>query len=171
MSVFETIEKRYSVRKFKNISIPEEKLERILEAGRLAPTAKNIQPNHIYVCKSETALAAIDSSTKCRYGAPLVLVVCYDDNQDWHNPFDTAVHSGEVDSTIIADEMILTAWEEGIGSCWVAWFNPQKLSKELKLQSNIKPVILIPMGYADEDAKPAPRHEQRKEKNEIIHEL
>ncbi len=171
MSVFETIKNRYSVRKFKDQEIEPEKLDRILEAGRLAPTAKNIQPNRVYVCKSEKALAAIDEATNCRYGAPVVLLVCYDDNLMWHNPFDNNIHSGEVDSTIIADEMILTAWEEGIGSCWVLWFNHKKLSKGLKLQSNIKPVALIPIGYADDDANPAHMHEVRKDKNEMFHEL
>lgn len=171
MSVLQTIQDRYSVRKFKDTEIEQEKLDRILEAARLAPTAKNQQPQKVYVCKSPKALEAIDAATKCRYGAPVVLVVCYDENEVWHNPFDANVHSGEVDATIVADEMILTAWEEGIASCWVAWFNPSQLTRGLKLQSNIRPVVMIPIGYKADDAEPASRHLESKDLKEMVHEM
>lgn len=78
MGVLTVIKNRFSVRKFKDQPIEPEKLEHILEAAKAAPTAKNLQPQRIFVCKSKKALAAIDAATKCRYGAPVVLVVCYD---------------------------------------------------------------------------------------------
>ncbi len=171
MGVLRTIKDRFSVRKFKDTAIEPEKLERILEAAKAAPTAKNLQPQRIYVCKSKRALDAIDSATKCRYGAPVVLVVCYDENEVWHNPYDPNIDSGKVDTAIVADEMILAAWEEGIASCWVAWFNPKKLNRGLKLQEHIKPVVLIPMGYPEEGVEPTLRHTESKDLNEMVHEL
>ena len=75
MEFTEVIKKRYSCRKFIGKAVEKEKLNEILESGRLAPTAKNNQPYHIYIARSETALAKIDSVCRCRYGAPVVLVV------------------------------------------------------------------------------------------------
>lgn len=116
-------------------------------------------------------MAAIDSATKCRYGAPTVLVVCYDQNEVWHNPFDPTIDSGEIDASIVADEMILAAWDEGIASCWVAHFNPKKINSGLKIQEHIRPVVLIPIGYAEDGVEPALRHTESKDLDEIVHEL
>lgn len=116
-------------------------------------------------------MAAIDAATKCRYGAPVVLVVCYDQNEVWHNPFDPTIDSGEIDASIVADEMILAAWEEDIASCWVAHFNPKKINSGLKIQEHIRPVVLIPMGYAEDGVEPALRHMESKDLDEIVHEL
>ena len=169
MGVLKVIKNRFSVRKFKDQPIEPEKLEHILEAAKAAPTAKNLQ--RIFVCKSKAALAAIDAATKCRYGAPAVLVVCYDQNEVWHNPFDPTIDSGEIDASIVADEMILAAWDEGIASCWVAHFNPKKINSGLKIQEHIRPVVLIPIGYAEDGVEPALRHTESKDLDEIVHEL
>ena len=154
MGVLKVIKNRFSVRKFKDQPIEPEKLERILEAAKAAPTAKNLQPQRIFVCKSKAALAAIDSATKCRYGAPTVLAVCYDQNEVWHNPFDPTIDSGEIDA-----------------SCWVAHFNPKKINSGLKIQEHIRPVVLIPIGYAEDGVEPALRHTESKDLDEIVHEL
>lgn len=171
MGVLKVIKNRFSVRKFKDQPVEPEKLEHILEAAKAAPTAKNLQPQRIFVCKGKVALAAIDSATKCRYGAPTVLVVCYDQNEVWHNPFDPTIDSGEIDASIVADEMILAAWDEGIASCWVAHFNPKKINSGLKIQEHIRPVVLIPIGYAEDGVEPALRHTESKDLDEIVHEL
>ena len=73
MEFKEVVKKRYSCRKFSDEKIPEEKLTAVLEAGRAAPTAKNLQEQHIYVLRSKEALAAVDQVTPCRFGAPVVL--------------------------------------------------------------------------------------------------
>ena len=80
MEFKEVIEKRYSCRKFDGRKIDRAQLEAILEAGRIAPTAKNLQEQRIYVIESEQALEAVDRLTPCRYGAPTVLAVAYDKN-------------------------------------------------------------------------------------------
>ena len=171
MDTLELIENRYSVRKFKDTPIEDAKMMKILSAIQHAPTAKNYQPIHVFVCKSEESHQKVDAATKCHYGAPVVLVVCYDRNEVWTNPFDSDIHSGDIDAAIVADEAILEAWSIGIASCWVAMFNHQELSRQLGLQENIKPVVLIPMGYAAEDAKPAPRHTEYKALEDMVHEL
>ena len=80
MEFKEVVKNRYSCKKFDGRNITKEQLDAILEAGRLAPTAKNLQEQHIYVAQSEEALAKIDKATPCRYGAPTVLVVAFDKN-------------------------------------------------------------------------------------------
>ena len=78
MEFIDLVKERYSCKNFANLALDRDDLERVLEAGRLAPTAKNNQPQRIYVAESKKALAIIDEHTPCRYGAPTVLVVAFD---------------------------------------------------------------------------------------------
>lgn len=88
MGIFlELARARYSVRSFANTPIEEEKLLAILQAGQIAPTAVNYQPQKIYVLKSQDALSKIRSITKSTYNAPTVLLVCYDERLSWKSPF------------------------------------------------------------------------------------
>ena len=86
MEFTEVIRNRYSCKKFSLKPVEEEKLQEILAAGRLAPTAKNLQEQRIYVAKSPESLAKIDQVTPCRYGAGTVLVVAYDKNNVFTYP-------------------------------------------------------------------------------------
>lgn len=151
MTFMELAKSRYSVRGFKDTPIEEEKLAAILEAGRIAPTACNNQPQHIYVAKSEEAVTKLKAVSPCIYNAPVVLVICYD----------TAVQAanfGEMDASIVCTHMMLEAWEQGVGSCWVGMFNAEELVKSLELPENIRPVALLPIGYAADGVQPAPLH-------------
>lgn len=116
MEFKEVIKTRFSCRKYSDKKIEREKLDAILEAGRLAPTAKNLQEQHIYVVQSEEMLARIDKVTPCRYGAPTVLVVAFDKNNVFTYPGEKR-DSGVEDATIVATHMILAAADEGLGSC------------------------------------------------------
>ena len=80
MEFKEVIGKRFSCKKYNGTQVEAEKLSAILEAGRLAPTAKNLQEQHVYVLQSPEALAKVDALTPCRYGAPTVLLVAFDKN-------------------------------------------------------------------------------------------
>ena len=106
MEFNEVIKNRYSCKKYSDKKVEEEKLNAILEAGRLAPTAKNLQEQHIYVVQSEEALAKIDAATPCRYGAPVVLVVAFDKNNVFTYPGGKR-DSGIEDASIVATQMIL----------------------------------------------------------------
>lgn len=112
MEFLNLIKERYSCKKFDGRPIDESVLTAILEAGRLAPTAKNAQAQRVYVLTSPKALAALDSITPCRYGAPVVLAVAYDRNSVFHYPGDTR-DSGAEDASIVGVHMMLAAkmWE------------------------------------------------------------
>ena len=159
---------RYSVRKFKDAPISEESLHRILVAGQLAPTACNNQAVHVYVLKSADARAKVAGLTKYGFNAPVILCVCAETDRTWKNPLEDGITSAEQDAAIVATHMMLAAWEEGIGSCWVGYFPPSKLAEALGLAQNHKPVLLMPMGYPAEDAAPSPLHEKTRSLDELV---
>ena len=166
MTFLELANKRYSSRKYKDIPIEEEKLNKVLEAGRIAPTAKNNQPIQIYVLQSEEALNKIRTITRCAFNAPIVLMVAYDTEQEWHNPLEEGIHSGIEDCSIVATHMMLEATEIGLATCWVNVFPNTQTGKEFNLPKNIKPVLLMPIGYPDDE--PSERHKLRKSLDEIV---
>ena len=86
MEFNELAAKRYSCKKYSSRGIEDKVMEKILEAGRLAPTAKNLQEQHVYVLRSAEALAKVDETTPCRYGAPVVLAVAYDKDNVYTYP-------------------------------------------------------------------------------------
>ena len=156
----ELAKKRYSVRSFKSQPIESDKLEQVLEAGRIAPTACNNQPQRIKVITDPTDLAKVDKCTPCRFNAPVVLLVCYDKNVRWERKFDGA-NSGEVDASIVTTHLMLAAEDAGLGSCWVMYYNVVKTIELFALPENIVPMAMLPIGYPAEDAAPADQHEQR----------
>ena len=159
---------RYSVRSFQDRPIEEEHLNLILEAGRVAPTACNFQPQKIYVAKSAEAREKLASVCRCTFGAPVILVVCYDRERDWKNKLMPGYESGETDAAIVCTHMMLQAFELGIGSCWVGYFNPKTVAETLGLPENITVSALLPMGYPAENAEPLPLHEQVREFGDTI---
>ena len=163
MSFLELAKARYSVRSFQDRPIEEEHLNMILEAGRVAPTACNFQPQRIYVARSAEARAKLASVCRCTFGAPVILVVCYDRERDWKNKLLPGYESGETDAAIVCTHMMLQAFELGIGSCWVGYFNPKTVAETLGLPENVTVSALLPMGYPAEDAQPLPLHEQVRE--------
>ena len=164
---------RYSVRSFSDRKVEPEKLEKILEAGRVAPTAVNFQPQVIYVLQSPDAVAKMASVTPYMFHAPQALLVCYDENICWKNhKHEVDGHSaGEMDATIVLTHMMLQAWELGIGSCWVCSFDFKKTRELFNLPPNIKPVALMPIGYAAPDGVASDRHPKRKPLSETVHYL
>lgn len=163
---FETVIKnRTATRTFKPNKLEKNKILKILEAGRLAPTAKNLQPQKIYVIESEDALGKVDKITPCRYGAPVCLLVCSDKNIAWKND---KYSSFEMDATIVATHMILEATNLEIDSVWVRYFYVSEVQKEFKLPSNIIPVCLIMLGIKADDYHGNPLHNKRKELEETI---
>ena len=161
MEFKEVIRNRFSCRKYSAKAIEREKLDAVLEAGRLAPTAKNLQEQHIYVAESEEALARIDKVTPCRYGAPTVLVVAFDKNNVFTYPGEKR-DSGIEDASIVATHMILAAADEGLGSCWINFFEPEKMAAELGLPENEEVLMMLDLGYTADGVKPAPGHSTRK---------
>lgn len=163
---------RYSVRSFSDKPIEPEKMQKILEAGQVAPTALNFQPQKIYILKSDDAIEKIRFLTKYAYNAPTVLLVCADLAKAWHSRQDRGFNSGEMDASIVCTHMMLEAWEQGIGSVWVRGFRADEVARMFKLPENIKPVCLLPMGYPSEKAKPnADLHNSYRPLDEMVEEL
>ena len=167
MEFKEVIRKRFSCKKFSDKAVEPEKLANVLEAGRLAPTAKNLQEQHVYVVQSEEVLARIDAQTPCRYGAPVVLVVAFDKNNVFTYPGDKR-DSGVEDATIVATQMILAAADEGLDSCWVNFFDPDKMAAALELPENEEILMVMDLGYGAEGAAPLPNHDSRKPLSETV---
>ena len=167
MEFKEVLKARYSCKKYSDRQVEKENLEAILNAGRLAPTAKNLQEQHIYVVQSPEVLAKVDSVTPCRYGAPTVLVVAFDSTNVFTYPGGKR-DSGVEDATIVATHMILAAADEGVDSCWVNFLDPEKMAEVLGLPENEEILMIMDLGYAAEGAGPLPNHGNRKELSETV---
>ena len=165
MSFIELAKERYSVRKFSGKPVEEEKLNVILEAGRLSPTAVNYQPQRILVIRGEEGMAKLQGCRRETFGAPLGLLVCYDKNVSWKNR--SGKEYGEVDAAIVITQMMYAAQELGIGSLWAAGYNEASLVETFAIPEFLVPVSVLLLGYPTEDAQPHPvlhytRHELEK---------
>lgn len=145
---------RYSVRDYDPRPVEEEKLAQILEAGRLAPTAANRQPQKVYVLKSPAAMAKARTVTaRMMFNAPMALLICYDDQESWKstvNTFGEDYEGGEVDAAIVTTAMMMEATDLGLGTLWVRGFSVQKASEVFELPQHIHPVCFLVLGYASE---------------------
>lgn len=167
MEFQEVVKKRYSCKKFDGRPVVRESLEAILNAGRLAPTAKNLQEQRIYVLEAPDHLALIDAATPCRYNAGTVLVVAFDRENVFTYPGDKR-DSGIEDAAIVATHLLLAAADQGVDSCWLNCFDPDKLAKALGLPENEEILMLLDLGYAAEGAAPLPNHFSRKDLSETV---
>ncbi|SFU57919.1 Nitroreductase [Clostridium sp. DSM 8431] len=167
MEFTKVISERFSCKKFNGKKVEREKLDEILEAARIAPTAKNLQEQHIYVIESEEGLAKVDKCTPCRYGASTVAVVAFDKNNVFTYPGEKR-DSGVEDASIVATHMLLAAENVGVNSCWINFFDPEVVQKELGLPENEEVLMMLDLGYAAEGVKPLPTHNKSKEISEIV---
>lgn len=167
MEFIELVKNRYSCKNFSGKKVEKEKLDIILEAGRLAPTAKNNQIQRIYVARSKDALIKIDELTPCRYKAPLVLLVAFDESEAFVYPWGK-YNTGVEDATIVASHMVLAAASLGVDSCWVNLFDPDKAREKFSLPKNEKIVAMIDLGYANYGVKPLENHFKRKNIDETV---
>lgn len=159
------IRKRTSVRKFSDKKLEQTKLDKILEAGRIAPTAKNNQPFKIFVVNSDEGLMKIDNATRCRYGAKTVLIVCGNREEAYHKG-DYSTY--EMDSCIVATHMMLEATNMDVDNIWIESFDESILRKEFDIPSDYTPICLLPLGYKTEDCPINPLHEKRKNIEELV---
>ena len=154
---------RFSVRYYAKTPVEQEKIDAILGAARIAPTAKNLQPFHIYVLKSAEAISKINKLSRCAYDAPVVFVVCYDRSKAWVSPFDANDNSGVMDASIVGTHMMLEATEQGLGSCWVKFFDPKEVAAAFDMPANLTPSFLLDVGYQQKGAFPNKMHFERRE--------
>ena len=161
------IKERYSVRKFKEEHLPENTLDKILEAGHLAPTGCNYQPQRILVLNTDESMKKLKECTRCHFDAPTAMLICCNINESWTRPYDSA-KSAPVDAAIVTTHLMLAAKNEGIGSCWVMHFNPEAMKSSFNIPENYIPVALLVMGYPAEDAKPLPLHETYRPIEDVV---
>ncbi|MCJ7487669.1 MAG: nitroreductase family protein [Candidatus Aminicenantes bacterium] len=166
MNFQELIRARYSVRAYKPDPVEEDKLTRILEAARQAPTAANRQAFRIIVLPTKGR----EADLRRVYGrdwftqAPLVLAVCALPAEGWVRKAD-GWNAAEVDATIAMTHIVLAAAEEGLGTCWIAAFDPAAAREVLGLPVDIVPAAFTPLGYPADS--PAPK--KRRPLGELVH--
>jgi nitroreductase len=147
MSILELIQQRRSIRAYKPDQISDEVLNRVLEAGRLAPSACNYQPWIIIVIKARENRLRLSTvyNREWFYNAPVILSICCNRNESWHRKDDKDF--GDIDIAITVDHMTLAAQEAGLGTCWIGNFDPKIALELLKLPPHFEPVIFTPLGY------------------------
>lgn len=167
MDFTEVVKNRYSCKKYSDRVPSKEQIESILEAGRLAPTAKNLQEQHVYVVQSKEGLEKIDSLTPCRYNAPVVLAVAFNKNEVYTYPGEKR-DSGIEDATIVATHMMLAAYNAGVDSCWLNRFDPDQAAELLGLPENESVLMLLDLGFASDGTGPLPNHNSRKPLSQTV---
>ncbi|MDO5107528.1 MAG: nitroreductase family protein [Coriobacteriaceae bacterium] len=182
MKCLDLIATRYSVRQYDPKPVEKEKLDKVLEAGRLAPTSWNLQPQRVYVLQSEEAMDKLRAVSPMHFGAPVVLVICYDETQEWHTSLlndampETVdwedYHTGALDCCFVADHMALEATELGLGTCIIRGFDEKIIHDALGLPETSRIVVMLDLGYEDEFCIESPGHlggePQRKDLEETV---
>ena len=158
MEFSELAKKRYSVRSYNGKKVEKEKLEKILEAAHVAPTAANLQPVRLLVIQQEEGLEKLSKAANI-YHAPLAIVVCADHDKAWVRPFDKK-QTCDIDASILTDHMMLQASELGLGSVWICYFKPDILREEFCIPKNLEPVNILAVGYSKETPQSPDRHEE-----------
>ncbi|MDO5523460.1 MAG: nitroreductase family protein [Bacteroidia bacterium] len=166
-SLDEIILQRKSIRKYSCQLIDKQYIEKIIESARLAPSAVNFQPWKFFVCQSEEAKRVVRESYPREWfnAAPLYILVCGNCEQSWKRPCDGKDHL-DIDIAIAVEHMVLKITDMGLGTCWVCNFNPQIIKDGLKLDENMAPIVLLPIGYP-ENVEPDSRSKKRKSPEEI----
>jgi len=166
MSIFDIMKSRRSVRKYKNDTIPDQVLTQVLEATRIAPSGKNLQPwKFIIVRKREKRekLAVASNNQSFVAQAPVVIVACGFPDMCYQNQ-GSYMKSWPIDVSIALDHLMLMAREQGLGTCWIGAFKEDEVKRILSIPDEVRVVALTPLGYPDEE----PRGRGRKKLGEII---
>jgi len=164
MEFFELLKKRYSVRAYQSKPVEEEKLKAVLEAANLAPTAANRQPFKIIIIQTNGKEAELKRIYRRDWfsQAPLVIGICAMKSEAWSRM--DGKNYADVDATIVMDHLILAATDLGLGTCWVAAFDPAAAREILELPDDVAPVAFTPLGYPADEMKA----KKRKPLEEIV---
>jgi nitroreductase len=141
MDIFEAVQERKSIRSYQDKPVEREKIEKILEAGRLAPSAKNLEPWHFIAVTDAQKRKALSGGTWAKFlsQSPLVIVACGDKkaSPDWY----------AIDVALAVENMVLTAVGEGLGTCCVGSFNEKDVKALLKVPENFEVLVMLAVGY------------------------
>ena len=168
MSFLDIAKSRYSVRDYKSKKVEQEKLEKILLAAHVAPTAANLQPVRLIVVQEEEGLKKIEKAANI-YKAPLAIIICSEHTKAWTRPFDRK-QTVDIDASILTDHMMMEATELGLGSVWICYFKPDVIKQEFRLPDTLEPINILAIGYANGAPADPERHEsQRISLNELVY--
>ena len=150
MEFSELLQKRYSVRAYKSDEVEAKKLQRVLEAARLAPTAANRQSFQLLVVHTKGREEELRKAYPQLWfvQAPLIICACGLPKNNWVRM--DGKNYNDVDVVIVMDHLILAAANEGLGTCWIGAFNPEKAKEIFQLPADVEPVALTPLGYPDD---------------------
>lgn len=169
MDFLSLAKQRCSVRSYKDISVSEDRLSKLLDAAHVAPTAANYQSERLLIIKSKDGLEKLKNGVDF-HGAPLTIIVCGNHTDVFVRPYDKK-DMVEVDATIIADHIIMEAEDLGLSSCWLTYFDPTVIRKEFNIPNNLEPVAIIAIGYAAGEKASPNRHSNpsiRKPINSVV---
>jgi nitroreductase len=147
MDFIDLVKKRYSVRDYLETPVSDALIERVLEAGRLAPSACNNQPWVFIVIRGAEAKQRLQTvyARPWLQSAPVVIAVCCDRRRTWRRS--DGRDFGDMDMAIAMDHMTLAAADAGLGTCWIGNFNAVEAKKALKLPQDIEPAVFTPLGF------------------------
>jgi len=165
--LLDLLKQRCSVRSFSYREVEQELIEKIIEAARVAPTARNNQPQRILVLKSKEALEKLQKCKQSHFNEQLAFIVCYNKNECSVSEIDSR-SSGQIDAAIIATHMMLEAESLGVGSTWIMSFIPKTVIEEFGLDEFTIPVCVLVMGYKTDDYQPNARHFIRKDPKDFV---
>lgn len=165
MSFYDLAKKRYSVRSYSDRLIDNDTMMKIFEIIKLAPTAMNRQPQRVYAIMSEEGLRKINSIAGT-YNPPVVLLFCGDLNDV--NLKSDGTSTLEMDVSIVATHVMLQAEDLGLNTVWLKNFEEDKVNELFNLPENIKPVLLMSLGYQADDAFPSPKHFESKALGDMV---
>jgi nitroreductase len=156
MKFLELAKQRCTIRSFSAKAVEKEKLDYILEAGRIAPTACNRQPQRIIVVQKDENIRKVEKAYRT-FGSQCVFIVCRDRRGELIRGFDGKC-SGDLDIGIVSDHIMLSAREIGIGSVMVGLFDPEIIRSEFNIPDYIEPTVLLFLGYPEKGFLDANRH-------------
>lgn len=160
---------RYSARKFVNGEVPQEDIDKIIEAGLRAPTAVNYQPFKIWAFESAEAKAKLLSCTKMKFIEPAPVIFAIGSKADiaWVRPYDQK-NFADIDAAIVTTQMMLAIHDLGYGSTWIGHFDVVSLKKLFPEMDGYELIALLPVGVKAEDCKPSERHTVSRSKDELV---
>jgi len=165
MDFLKLARERYSVRKMSPEKVKQEDLNKILEAARLSPTAKNMQRERLLVVNTEEGIEKMKQCTQCDFGATTIIIISYE-KDDEENESEFSRKYGLIDTGIVATHMCLEATNLGLGTTMVGLFDRELTRKKFNMPKIYQPELLLPIGYIDR--KPSILHTKRKPIEETV---
>lgn len=161
---------RYSCRKISSRSVEKDKLEKIIEAALISPTACNYQPEHLFILQGDESAKKISEATRYTFGAKTFIVLGIKQSTAWVRSFDQK-YFGDIDGGIVGASILFAAKDLGLDSTWVGAFDPNKMKENFPQMADYDLVAIFPIGYAEEDSQPSPMHTKRNPRNSMVTEI